>query len=163
MRLSPSFTLDEMVASQTAARRGLDNAPPPEAIAELRRLCVTVLQPLRDSIARPIVISSGYRSQAVNRAVGGARASDHMLGRAADLSVPGMSVAEVCRRIALLRLPYRQLIDEFGAWAHVSIPAPGATATREQLIARRDSRGRVRYSPADFLSTAPAGARSDPW
>ena len=150
MSLSAHFSLDEMVASQTAARRGIDNTPPPEVVDELRRLCGTVLQPLRDSLGRPIVVSSGYRSPALNRAIGGAAASDHMHGRAADISVPGMPVAELCRRIALLRLPYRQLIDEYSAWCHVAIPAVGQTARREQLTARRAANGGTVYALASF-------------
>lgn len=150
MALSRHFHLDELLVSQTAARRGIDNTPPPEVVDELRRLCGGVLQPLRDSLGMPIVISSGYRSPALNRAVGGASASDHVLGRAADLTVPGMSVAEVCRRIALLRLPYRQLIDEFGAWVHVAIPGSGQLPRREQLTARRAANGGTVYAAATF-------------
>lgn len=156
MRLSRHFTLDELTVSQTAARLGLDNEPPAAAVVELQRLCELVLQPLRDSIGKPVVISSGYRSPEVNRAVGGAVASDHLVGRAADLIVPGVPIRRVCARIAELRLPFRQLIDEFGpsGWVHVAIPARGDTPARQMLAARRGSDGRTQYAQADFLRSA---------
>lgn len=150
MRLSPNFTLAELTASQAAARLGLPNDPTPQVTAELRRLCELVLQPLRDELGVPIVVSSGYRSPLVNQAVGGAAASDHMVGRAADIIVPGMTVVQVCRRIAVMGLPFRQLIDEFAAWVHVSIPEAGVEPARQQLSARRAANGRTVYVPANF-------------
>lgn len=152
MKLSDHFTLAEFTLSQAAARLGLDNAPPPEAVAELRRLCETVLQPLRASLGRPIVVSSGYRAPQVNAAVGGAEGSDHLAGRAADIIVPGLTVEQVCARIATLRLPFRQLIDEFGpaGWTHVSIEPPGRAPRRQMLRARRGANGRTEYSAAAF-------------
>lgn len=134
MNLSPNFTLDELLLSQTATRRGIDNTPTATIIAELQRLAQTILQPLRDHLGRPVVVSSGYRSPALNRAVGGAQNSDHMYGRAADIVVPGMKAREVCLTIVELRLPFRQVISE-GGWAHVSIGDPSAEPRREQLTA----------------------------
>ncbi len=126
MQLSKSFHLSEFVKSQTAQRRGLDNTPPAEAISKLTDLCINVLQPLRDYFARPVVISSGYRSQEVNRAVGGSRTSQHCKGQAADLEVPGISNVEIARWIQH-HLNYDQLILEFytpgqpnSGWVHVS-------------------------------------------
>jgi zinc D-Ala-D-Ala carboxypeptidase len=150
MMLSPNFALSEMLVSQTAARRGIANVPPSEAIDELRRLCALVLQPLRDVVGGPVVVSSGYRSPELNRAVGGAKASCHMAGRAADIVVPGMSVSEVCSEIARLRLPWRQCIDEFGQWVHVSIEPVGQPPRRQMLTARRAANGRTVYAPALF-------------
>lgn len=137
MNLSPHFTLDELTVSQTAARLGLSNAPPAAVVAELRRLAEAILQPLRNHLGRPIVVSSGYRSPAVNAAVGGALASAHMSGRAADITVPGLTPLEVCQRIRVLGLPFDQLIHEFGAWCHVAIAPPAATPRRELLTAIR--------------------------
>ena len=91
MQLSEHFELAEFLVSETAARRGISNEPTPEVIENLRRLCQSVLEPLRVKLARPVVITSGYRSLALNRAVGGSPTSHHMQGRAADLIVPGMS------------------------------------------------------------------------
>lgn len=146
MILSRNFTLSELTVSQTAARKGINNDPPGEAITELRRLCDTVLQPLRDALGSPIVVSSGYRSPLLNRAVGGARESCHVHGRAADIMAPGVPVLQLCKRIVDLGLPYRQLIDEFGAWVHVSIEPVGTTASRQTLTARRGRNGRTIYT-----------------
>ena len=72
MMLSPHFSLAELVVSQTAARRGLDNTPGPAVIAALRALCENVLEPVRVHYGRPVVVSSGYRAPLVNKAAGGA-------------------------------------------------------------------------------------------
>ncbi|MXO64841.1 D-Ala-D-Ala carboxypeptidase family metallohydrolase [Altericroceibacterium endophyticum] len=126
MQLSRSFTLSEFTTSQTATRQSLDNTPPDWVIRNLRALCENVLQPLRDYYARPVVISSGYRSPAVNRAVGGSSSSQHTKGQAADFEIPGISNVEVARWMQK-RLNYDQLILEFhtpgepnSGWIHVS-------------------------------------------
>lgn len=138
-KLTSNFSLDELLVSQTAARLGLDNTPPPAVVEELTRLCRLILQPLRDAAQRPIVISSGYRSNKVNKAVGGAKFSAHLYGRAADLTIPGETPRATCQRIVDLKLPYDQVILEFDAWVHVAIAAPGAEPRLEQLTARRVS------------------------
>lgn len=135
MNLSENFTLDEMLLSQTATRRGIDNTPTSTIIAELQRLAQTILQPLRDHLGRPIVVSSGYRSPPLNRAVGGAQNSDHMYGRAADIVVPSMKPRDVALTIVELRLPFSQCIVEGGRWVHVSIGDPSVEPRREQLTA----------------------------
>ncbi|MCA3180941.1 MAG: D-Ala-D-Ala carboxypeptidase family metallohydrolase [Burkholderiaceae bacterium] len=135
MNLSPNFTLDELLLSQTATRRGIDNTPTATIIAELQRLAQTILQPLRDHLGRPVVVSSGYRSPALNRAVGGAQNSDHMYGRAADITVPGLKPRDVALTIVELRLPFRQCIVEGGRWVHVSIGDSSVEPRREQLTA----------------------------
>ena len=137
MNLSPNFTLDELTVSQTAARLGLSNVPPPAVVGELRRLAETILQPLRNHLGRPVVVSSGYRSPDVNRAVGGALASAHMSGRAADITVPGMTPLEVCQAIRAMGLPFDQLLHEFRAWTHVAIAPPGVAPRGELLTAIR--------------------------
>ena len=137
MKLSPNFTLDEMVVSQTGSRLGLHNVPPPWAIKELQRLATLILQPLRDHLSRPIVVTSGYRSPDVNVAVGGAANSAHLDGRAADIIVPGMTPLEVCFAIKDLGLPFDQLIHEFRAWTHVAVAREGAAPRRELLTAIR--------------------------
>lgn len=141
MKLSPSFDLSEFVISQTATRLGMDNRPPPGAIASLQRLARTVLQPLRDHLGRAIVVSSGYRSPDVNRAIGGASNSAHMHGLAADIVVPGLPPREVCLLIVALDLPFDQVISEFGAWCHVAIAASGVAPRRQQLTAVRGLTG----------------------
>jgi zinc D-Ala-D-Ala carboxypeptidase len=136
MRLSKDFTLDEFVISQAAARIGFSNEPTPLIVDELSRLCITVLQPLRNALGMPIIISSGYRSPQLNSAIGGVMNSAHLYGRAADIIVPGMAPRHVCRRIVSMGLPFDQLIEEFGAWTHVATPTLGEAPRRQQLVAR---------------------------
>ncbi|MDG6079739.1 DUF882 domain-containing protein [Erythrobacter litoralis] len=119
MNLSPHFTLAEMTASQTAARRDIPNDPPPAVIANLRTLCIEVLEPVRTHFDRPVVVSSGYRSPILNRAIGGSGSSQHCLGEAADFTVPGVGVLDLAQWMQR-NLNYDQLIYEYGRWVHVS-------------------------------------------
>lgn len=121
--LCRSFTLEELTFSQTAARQGILNTPSSDQIAALAALCVNVLQPLRDAINLPIVVSSGFRCPALNRAVFGAAASQHMQGEAADIICPMTSTAALFKQVLELELPFDQLIYEGGiesVWVHVS-------------------------------------------
>ena len=145
-RLSPNFTLDEMTFSQTAARRGLSNSPTPPVEAELERLVLTALQPLRDRIGSPLLVSSGYRSAGVNASVGGSRESAHMFGRAADINVPGMAPKQLAAVILQMGIPFDQLINEFDSWIHIAIPVLGVVPRREQLTARRSPTGATLYT-----------------
>jgi zinc D-Ala-D-Ala carboxypeptidase len=127
MQLSTNFTLEEMYASQTAVRDGIDNTPNEQVIARLKDLCDNVLQPLRNLLKQPIVISSGYRSPALNAAVHGVPNSEHQLGQAADITVPGMTNAGLAGFIIQNELKFNQLILEFYredspfyGWVHVS-------------------------------------------
>ena len=120
MNLSEHFTLDEMTVSQEAVRSGLRNEPNAAQTEALRVLCVNVLEPLRARIKRPIVVSSGFRSKTINTRIGGSANSQHCKGEAADITVPGMDPADVMDLIRALRLPFDQVIDEFGRWVHVS-------------------------------------------
>lgn len=131
MKLTNNFTLEELVKSQTALRLGLDNTPSEEVISNLRVLCEKVLQPIRDHFAKGVAVSSGYRSMAVNAAVGGVNAaggkpSDHTRGMAADIEIPGVANAELAKWIQD-NLEFTQLILEFytqgipdSGWVHVS-------------------------------------------
>lgn len=86
--LTPHFKLSEFEKSATAQACGIDNSVPPQYIPTLQQLCQEVLEPLRSFVGGPIVISSGYRCNALNVKVGGAYASQHTLGEAADISLP---------------------------------------------------------------------------
>ena len=121
--LSRNFTVAEMIQSQTAARLGLDNTPSPEVLERLKRLVLDILEPARDALG-PLRVSSGYRSPAVNAAVGGSSASDHMTGDAADIIPIIVPVVSLARWITQNR-PWDQLIFEYGtlespAWLHIS-------------------------------------------
>ena len=92
MKLSKNFTYEELCHSSVAERKGLRNRPKTKeeegvVIENLKALCMEVLQPLRDFLGKPVVISSGYRSEEVNKAVGGVKRSQHLKGEAADIHV----------------------------------------------------------------------------
>jgi len=120
MNLSKNFTLLELTHSQEATRTGLDNTPTTEHIKSLNLLCANILQPLRDRVNKPIVISSGYRSVNLNRLIGGSVFSQHTTGQAADFTIPLMTVEEVISIIRELNLPVDQCINEYGQWIHIS-------------------------------------------
>ena len=119
MKLTENFCLEEFTVSQVAERHGYKNEPNAMQIENLRLLCVNVLQPLREIIAVPIFINSGFRSFDVNAAVGGKFNSQHLEGKAADFVVPSMNLVDAFN-IVLQRLVFDQLIYEFGKWIHVS-------------------------------------------
>lgn len=125
-RLSPHFMLSEFTRSGAAERLGIDNTPPEVVVGCLRSLCVNVLEPLRVHYNRPVTILSGYRSKELNRAVGGASTSQHLLGQAADFEIAGVPNVDVVRWIKA-HLTFDQLIaevlkDNDGAagWIHCS-------------------------------------------
>lgn len=118
MKLTEHFTLAEL----TATSHG-ENTPGFADIDRLRALCVNVLEPLRQAYGHPLYINSGYRSQRVNKLVGGVATSQHVKGMAADISTRrGKAENEKLFKLAIeLDLPFDQLIDENGyAWLHVS-------------------------------------------
>jgi len=135
MSLTNHFTLAELVLSQAAARLGLDNSPPPDVQAQLYKTALG-LEMVRALVQCPVVISSGYRSPAVNQAVGGARNSQHLLGQAADITAPGFGTpADLVRAIVRSPIPFDQCILEFGQWCHISFAAP---PRRQALVIDHD-------------------------
>jgi zinc D-Ala-D-Ala carboxypeptidase len=136
MNLSEHFTVEELTVSETAARLGLDNVPQGEALANLTRLA-GFLEEVRALVDAPILINSAYRAPDVNRSVGGAKTSQHCLGLAADIRVPGMTPDQVVRLIKGSGLVYDQLIREFESWTHVSIPPLEKEARLQALIIDR--------------------------
>ena len=124
MQLSRFFTLAEMTRSDTATRLGIRNLPDEVALASLRALCAQVLDPLRDGTGAAINVNSGYRGPELNARIGGAKKSQHMEGRAADIQSKGMSVLELFKAVIRLGLPFDQVIYEArnrtSKWVHVS-------------------------------------------
>ena len=125
-KLSPNFSLSEMIKSETAARRDLDNTPGEIEVENLRKLAENVLQPVRNHYARGVKVNSGYRAPDVNAAVGGSRTSDHCKGQAADIEIAGVPNVELAQYIAD-NFEFTQLILEFytqgipdSGWVHVS-------------------------------------------
>lgn len=127
MKLSNNFSLSEMLKSQTAARKGIDNKPKDPAIIEkLQVLCEKVLQPIRDHYSMPVIINSGYRSPELNKAIGSSSKSQHTKGEAVDIEIPGISNKELAEWIED-NLEFDQCILEFyngidpsSGWVHVS-------------------------------------------
>ena len=133
MNLSPNFTLEELTSSETAARHGLDNTPGPVAMQNLQRLA-NFLEGVRKVLGKPISINSAYRGPEVNTKVGGSKNSQHMVGCAADIKIPGMTPDAVCRAIIASDLQYDQLIREFDSWTHISIPNEEGSTPRGQTL-----------------------------
>lgn len=147
--LSTHFTLNEMVFSQTAIRLKLDNTPSRKVIMNLQQLCIFVLEDVRKlvrdgGIVRQVIVSSGYRSPAVNKAVNGSPRSQHMAGEAADITVPGVSTQELFDLIVNSNIEFDQIIQEFDQWVHISFRA--GRNRRSILYATFSKKGRVVYS-----------------
>lgn len=119
MQLSANFNLNEFTASNKASSRGISNQPSEEALKCIKDLTENLLQPLRELIAKPFKITSGYRSPALNAAVGGVKTSQHSSGQAVDFVVQDLTPYEVCKIIIHSGLEFDQLIYE-GTWVHLS-------------------------------------------
>jgi zinc D-Ala-D-Ala carboxypeptidase len=150
--LTEHFTKEELTHSQTAARLGIDNTPPAAVFQNLVRLCDEILEPLRNAISRPLIVSSGYRCPALNLAVKGSKNSDHLRGLAADVTAPGMDLDELADKVRTLApyIPLKQCIKEFGQWVHVSC-TPSADVYEvdfnpQFLIASRNDKGETVYT-----------------
>ena len=116
--MTPHFTLAELTHTD---HRSLDNTPNPGELANLKRLA-EFLETVKTTLnGKAVMINSGYRSKAVNDAVGSRDTSQHRQGLAADFRVPGMAPDAVVRAIIAAKLPYDQIIREFDAWTHISI------------------------------------------
>jgi len=118
--LSAHFTFAELTASETAARRGINNDPSPEALARLRHTCVG-LEAIRSRLGAPLHITSGFRCLELNRAIGSKDTSDHVTGDAADFICPQFGGPRSIVAVLMdAQIPFDQLIDEYGRWVHVS-------------------------------------------
>ena len=147
MQLSKNLALSEVTRSETAKRRGISNMPTPEHIENFKKLAENVFQPIRDHFGVPIRISSGYRSEALNKAIGGAGkmvngkyvpSSQHCTGEAIDIDMDGTSITnkQIFDYIKA-NLEFDQLIWEFGTdanpdWVHVSYESTGKQ--RKQVL-----------------------------
>ena len=127
MKLSNNFTLQEMLASQTATRKQIKEQfnPPAEVIENLRLLAVNVLQPIRNLLGCSIRISSGYRCARLNKAIGGSLTSQHSVGQAADINNTCGSDIDLAKIVVNHNIEFDQMIIEFGTlanpnWIHIS-------------------------------------------
>jgi len=120
MNLSKHFTLAELTHTD---HRTLDNTPNDGEIENLKRLAAFLELVKTQLGGRPVMVNSAFRSKAVNDAVGSSDKSQHRLGCAADIRVPGMTPDAIVRAVMASGLAYDQIIREFDSWTHISIPS----------------------------------------
>lgn len=153
MQLSENLSLLEVTNSQTAKRLGIDNKPTSEHIESLKLLAENIFQPIRNHFGKPIWVSSGYRSAALNKAIKGSKTSQHCKGEAIDIDMDGKNSPSNSEIFYYIKdnLHFDQLIWEFGTsenpnWVHVSFSSLGDQ--RGQILqAKRNSAGKTFYSP----------------
>jgi hypothetical protein len=131
MNLSEHFTLEELTAT---SHREFDNTPNATEIANLTRLAATLEQVKTLLGGKPVMINSGFRSKQVNDSVGSRDTSQHRIGAAADIRVPGMTPNEVVQAIIASDIGYDQLIREFDSWTHISVPDMPSRPPRKQVL-----------------------------
>ena len=151
MQLSKNLALAEVMRSETAKRRGISNMPTPEHIENFKKLAEKVFQPIREHFGVPIHISSGYRSSALNKAVGGSSSSQHCSGEAIDIDMDGTSITnkQIFDYIKE-NLEFDQMIWEFVTdanpdWVHVSYESTGKQ--RKQILKAIKKGGATSYVP----------------
>lgn len=143
-RIAPSFWLSEFLHSDAAVRKGIDNTPAAMHLANIRNVLAPGMQRVRECLGAPVLISSGYRSPMLNRAIGGSATSQHCEGLAADFRAPAFgSPREVAQRLVAhaAALRFDQLIHE-GAWVHISF----APQPRGQVLTAHFFPNRVTYT-----------------
>jgi hypothetical protein len=131
VNLSDHFTYEEMTRTD---HREFENTPNASELANLMRLAALLEQVKTVLSNKPIMINSAYRSKKVNDAVGSKDTSQHRLGCAADIRVPGMTPNEVVQAIVSSDIGYDQIIREFDSWTHISVPNTGLTLPRKQAL-----------------------------
>ena len=150
MKLTENFSLSELTKSQTAERKGIDNTPSPEHQENLKLLCESVLQPIRDHFGKVVTISSGYRSPELCTAIGSKITSQHAKGQAADFEIFGVSNKSLADYINS-ELYYDQLILEYwnesdpnSGWVHCSF---SEGQNRKQYLRAYKENGSTKYEP----------------
>lgn len=138
-QFTKNFSYDELIASSTAKRLGLDNTPNEQEKEKLRRLAIEILQPIRDAWKSPIIVNSAFRSEQVNKAVGGVKNSQHRLGEAADITIGGRDRNKklfnfIYKLINQGKIKVGQLIDEYNySWIHISLPRTNGKPNNQVL------------------------------
>lgn len=118
-----NFSISELIHSDTAIRNNINNMPDIKSIDNMLELIVYCLQPIRDKLKKPMIITSGFRNQQVNKLVGGVANSQHTTGQAVDFYVNGMTVQQIIDFIKKSGIKYTQLIEEHTkntSWVHIS-------------------------------------------
>jgi hypothetical protein len=131
MNLSEHFTLEELTVT---SHREFDNTPKASELANLMRMAALLEQVKTVLSGKPIMINSGFRCKQVNDAVGSKNTSQHRLGCAADIRVPGMTPDQVVKAIIASDIGYDQVIREFDSWTHISVPNSPSMSPRKQAL-----------------------------
>jgi len=131
MNLSPHFTLDELTHTD---HREIDNIPNEAEITNLKRLAEFLEQVKTVLGGKPIMVNSAFRCKALNDAVGSKDTSQHRVGCAADIRVPGMTPDQVVRAVIASGIGYDQVIREFDRWTHISVPNGAGDKPRRQAL-----------------------------
>jgi hypothetical protein len=149
MQLSKNLSLTEMIISAEAKRKGINNAPKEDHLSNMKKLALNIFQPIRDHFNASIHVSSGYRSLALNREIGGSITSQHCSGEAMDIDMDGSKItnAQIFNWIKD-NLVFDQLIWEFGTdknpdWVHVSYESTGKQ--RKQILKAIKKNGKTSY------------------
>jgi hypothetical protein len=153
MKLSEHLNLAEVTRSDSAKRKGIDNTPTPEHLENFKKLAQNIFEPIRKHFGVPIMISSGYRSKALNTAIGGSLTSQHCSGEAIDIDMDGTANGVTNKMVfdyIKSNLNFDQLIWEFGTkdapdWVHVSFESTGKQ--RKQILRAIKSGGKTAYQP----------------
>jgi hypothetical protein len=152
MKLSKNLSLAEVTKSATAKRRGIANEPTIDHLESLKAVAENIFQPIREEFMCPVFVSSGYRSEALNEAIGGSKTSQHSKGEALDLDadVYGVITNSDIFNFVLDRLDFDQLIWEFGTdenpdWVHISFKKEGRN--RMQVLKAVRVNGKTKYLP----------------
>jgi hypothetical protein len=153
MKLSEHLDLSEVIRSESAKRNGIDNTPPPEHIENFKKLAENIFEKVRSNFRVPIHISSGYRCEALNKAIGGASSSQHSKGEAIDIDMDGTPNGVTNSMIfdyIYKNLDFDQLIWEFGNetnpdWVHVSYSHTGKQ--RKEALVGYKTNGVTHYKP----------------
>lgn len=130
------FTIKELTHSDTAVAKRIDNTPSRAVIENLEALVFNVLDPLREAYGKPVIVNSGYRCPALNKAVGGEKNSQHMNGEAVDITTGTKYGNKWLFEYIRDNLPFDQLIDEYNySWVHISLDAD--MCNRREIIHER--------------------------
>lgn len=115
-----NFKMSELIHSNTAVKYNINNMPDINSLDNLLNLIVYCLQPIRELIKKPIIVTSGYRNARVNQLVKGVAASQHLKGQAVDFTIKGMNPNQIIKIVKESDLEFDQLINEYNKWTHVS-------------------------------------------
>jgi zinc D-Ala-D-Ala carboxypeptidase len=159
MKLTPNFSLSELIESPTAKKLGIDNTPTAEHLANMKYVCEKILEPARAHFNKPVQVNSSYRCPELNKAIGGSTTSQHVNGQAVDFEIPGVSNKVLADWVSE-NVEYDQVILEFfnpaegpnSGWVHASIKKEGGNR-KQKLVASKDGTKTVYKPVTDFDPT----------